>query len=99
MWYVLSSTLIAESAGHLENTAILSFEVKNNIFTGNGNLSAGLITVVILTFILMLFVALVNVKKYLILLLKSILDKFHIIVEQKKCVINCLKLILKNIFI
>lgn len=65
LWYVLSSTLIESSSGHLQDTAILSFDIKDNILTGNGNLSAGLITVVILTFLLTLFVTLVKLKEYL----------------------------------
>ena len=64
VWYALSSMLIGEHISGVNSTYLLVFNIKDNIYTGNGNLSASLITVLILTFILLLFVDLVKLKKY-----------------------------------
>ncbi len=65
LWYALSSMLVGESGTGVSSTDILIFKVERNILTGNGNLSAGLITVVILTLLLVIFATLVKLKEYL----------------------------------
>ena len=65
LWYALSSMLVGESGAGVSGTDILIFKVEHNILTGNGNLSAGLITVFILTLLLVTFATLVKLKEYL----------------------------------